>query len=139
MVCRLRLVLLTLPAKVLVIEASAVGAPQTGQLPSCTDSCISADRIRTHAISLYITAQPTSYNNYIGLLNYIIILYLRVHAAINLNKHQLRIRHIHMHSTCQRVNYNNACMWVIIIMVSYYWHMQVFLRRSLVPRPIFFY
>ncbi len=57
MACRLCLVLL-LPAKVLVIEASAVGAPQTGQLPSCTDSCISADRITTHAISLniYITA-----------------------------------------------------------------------------------
>ena len=53
---------LLLPAKVLVIEASAVGAPQTGQsgqsgqLPSCTDSCDSADRITTHAISLYITA-----------------------------------------------------------------------------------
>ena len=49
--CRLRLVLLTLPAKLLVIEASAVGAPQTGQLPSCTDSCTSADRIRTHTIT----------------------------------------------------------------------------------------
>ena len=54
--CLLRLVLLKLPAKVLVIEASAVGAPQTGQLPSCTDSCISANKITTHAISLYITA-----------------------------------------------------------------------------------
>ncbi len=54
--CLLRLVLLKLPVKVLVIEASAVGAPQTGQLPSCTDSCDSADRITTHAISLYITA-----------------------------------------------------------------------------------
>ena len=60
--CLLRLVLLKLPAKVLVIEASAVGAPQTGQsgqsgqLPSCTDSCDSADRITIHAISLYITA-----------------------------------------------------------------------------------
>ncbi len=54
--CLLRLVLLKLPEKVLVIEASAVGAPQTGQLPSCTDSCISADRITTHAVSLiYIT------------------------------------------------------------------------------------
>ncbi len=57
--CRLRLVLLKLPAKVLVISTSVVGAPptgQSGQSPSCTDSCISAERIRAHAISLYITA-----------------------------------------------------------------------------------
>ncbi len=55
--CLLRLVLLKLlPANVLVIEASAVGAPQARQLPSCIDSCISADTIRAHAISLYITA-----------------------------------------------------------------------------------
>ena len=54
--CRLCLVLLKLPAKVLVIKASSVGAPQTGQSQSCTDSCISADSIRTNTISLYITA-----------------------------------------------------------------------------------
>ncbi len=58
--CLFCLALLKLPAKVLVIEASAVGALQTGQsgqLPSCTDSCISPHRIATHAISLiYITA-----------------------------------------------------------------------------------